>query len=119
MTTYPVLEHGQSRLGRWFRARRLRLALLIGAVETLVIVFTDATWRWALLLAAIIFAFYWFVGRKTRRDAVHQLSWTAAASQIMPVLVPVVAVLVGTLVIVALVLLTVIMLGLLYLDRRA
>ena len=49
----------------------------------------------------------------------HQVSWTAAASQIMPVLVPVAAVLVGGLVIVALVVLTVLMLGLLYLDRRA
>ena len=63
MVTFPVVEPGQSRLGRWLRARRLRLALLIGAAETLLIVFTDATWRWALVLAAVVFAFYWFVGR--------------------------------------------------------
>lgn len=119
MTAYPIVEPRHSRLGRWFRARRLRLALLLGALETLVIVFTDATWRWAVLVAALIFAIYWFVGRKTRHDSIHQVSWTAAASQIMPVLVPVVAVLVGTLVIVALVFLAVVMLALLYLDRRA
>jgi hypothetical protein len=119
MTTYPVLEHGQSRLGRWFRARRLRLALLIGAAETLLILFTSATWRWALVLAAIVFAFYWFVGRKTRYDTIHQISWTLAASQTFPVLLPVVAVFVSTLVIIALVFLAIAMLGLLYLDRRA
>ena len=119
MTTYPVLEHGQSRLGRWFRARRLRLGLLIGAAETLLVLFTSATWRWALIFAALVFAFYWFVGRKTRHDSVHQISWTLAASQTFPVLLPVVAVFVGTLVIVGLVLLALVMLGLLYLDRRA
>jgi hypothetical protein len=119
VTTYPVLEHGQSRLGRWFRARRLRLGLLIGAAETLLVLFTSATWRWALIFAALVFAFYWFVGRKTRHDSVHQISWTLAASQTFPVLLPVVAVFVGTLVIVGLVLLALVMLGLLYLDRRA
>jgi hypothetical protein len=119
VSAYPVLEHGQSRLGRWLRARRLRLALLIGASETLLILFSSATWRWALVLAALIFAFYWFVGRRTTHDSVHQISWTLALSQAFPVLVPVVAVLVGTLVIVALVFLAIIMLGLLYLDRRA
>jgi hypothetical protein len=119
VSAYPVVEHGQSRLGRWFRARRLRLALLIGASETLLILFTSATWRWALVIAALIFAFYWFVGRRTRHDSVHQISWTLAASQTFPVLLPVVAVFVSTLVIIALVFLAIIMLGLLYLDRRA
>lgn len=119
MATYPVLEHGRSRTGRWLRARRLRLALLVGALETVVIVFTDDTWRWALVLAALVFAFYYFVGRKARWDVVREVSWTAAASQILPVLVPVVVVLVGMLVIAAVIALAVIMIGLLYLDRRA
>lgn len=119
MATSSVLEHRESRLGRWFRARRLRLALLIGAVETLVIGVTDATWRWALVIAAAVFLFYWFVGRKTKYDSVHQISWTAAASQLMPVLVPVIAAIVGFFVIVAVVILAVAMIALLYLDRRA
>ena len=99
MATYPVLEHRESRVGRWFRARRLRLALLIGAVA--------------------VFLFYWFVGRKTRFEAVRQISWTAAASQLLPVLVPVIAALVGFFVIVAVIILAVVMIALLYLDRGA
>jgi hypothetical protein len=119
VTTYPVLEHRQSRFSRWFRARRLRIALLVGAIETLAIVLTDATWRWALVVAAIVFAFYWFVGRKSKYDSVRQISWTAAASQLLPVLVPVVVALVGFFVIVAVVVLAVLMVAMLYLDRRA
>jgi hypothetical protein len=119
VATYPALEHRESRIGRWFRARRLRLALLIGAVETLAIAVTDATWRWALVVAAVVFLFYWFVGRKTRYDAVRQISWTAAASQLLPVLVPVIAALVGFFVIVAVIILAVVMIALLYLDRGA
>jgi hypothetical protein len=119
VTTYPVVEHGASRLGRWLRVRRLRLALLVGALETIAIVFTGATWRWALVAAALVFAFYWLVGRNTKHDAVRQLSWTAAASQLMPVVVPVLAAFVATLVIVAVVALALVMVALLYLDRRA
>jgi hypothetical protein len=119
VTTYPVLEHRQSRFARWFRPRRLRIALLIGAVETLAIVLTDATWRWALVLAAIVFALYWFLGRKSRHESIRQISWTAAASQLLPVLVPVFVALVGVFVIVAVVVLAVLMVGMLYLDRRA
>ena len=119
MTTYPVIEQPTgSRLSRWLRARRLRIALLIGAVETVWIIFTDATWRWALVIAAAVFLFHFFIGRKIRFESVRQLSWTAAASQFMPVLVPLVAVIVGTLIAVAIIVLALVVLGLLLLDRR-
>jgi hypothetical protein len=119
VTTYPVLEHRESRFTRWFRTRKLRVALLVGAVETLAVVLTDATWRWALVLAAIVFALYWFVGRRSKHESVRQISWTAAASQLLPVLAPVLVALVGFFVIVAVVVLALLMAAMLYLDRRA
>ncbi len=119
MATYPALEHGQSRAGRWFRARRLRLALLIGGLEALLVVFGDLRWFWVVGVALVIFAFHVLVGRKSRFDSVRQVSWTAAASQLLPVLVPLLVVVIGTLVVVAVVVLALAMLAFLYLDRRA
>jgi hypothetical protein len=119
MATYPVVEHREGRLSRWLRARRLRIALLIGVLEALFVVFGDLGWFWVVGIALLVFAFYYFVGRTTRFDAVHQISWTAAVSQLLPLLVPLLVVLIGTLVIVAVVVLALAMAAFLYLDRRA
>jgi hypothetical protein len=120
MATYPVIEHRTSRAGRWLRARRLRIAFLIALVETLLILppIDVLDWFPVLAIAVVAFAFYLFVGRKSRFDAVRQLSWTAAASQVFPVVVPVVVVVVGTLVVVAVIALLLVVGALLFLDRR-
>jgi hypothetical protein len=120
MATYPVVEHRTSRAGRWLRARRLRIAFAVAVVETLLILppLEVLGWFAVLAIAAVVFAFYFFVGRKTRFDALRQLSWTAAVSQVLPLLVPVVLVVVSTLVIVAAVALLLIIGALLFLDRR-
>lgn len=118
MATYPVIEHRSSRLSRWLRARRLRIALLIGALETVWIIFTDATWRWAVVIAAAAFLFHIFIGRKVRFESVRQLSWTAAASQFMPVLVPLLAAVAFVVVVVAVVILALVVVALLIVERR-
>jgi hypothetical protein len=120
MATYPVIEHRTSRAGRWLRPRRLRIAFLIAVVETLLILppIDVLDWFPVLAIAVIVFALYFFVGRKSRFDAVRQLTWTAAASQVLPVVVPVVVVVVGTLVVVAVLALLLVVGALLFLDRR-
>jgi hypothetical protein len=118
VSSYPVVEAGTSRSGRWLRARRLRLALLIGAAETLYILFSDRGWFWALGVAALVIAFWWFVGRSTRFDWLRQLSWTLAASQLIVILVPLVGFALATLAVVAMIAVIAIVVLMLLLDRR-
>jgi hypothetical protein len=118
VTSYPVVEHGQGRVSRWVRERRVRLALLIGFVESLLIVFGDLSWFWAVLFAAGVFAFYFLVGRRTRYVAVHELSWVAALSQTLPVLIPVAIAVAGLVLLVAVVVVALVVLALLVLRRR-
>ena len=118
MVTYPVVEHGSTRAGRWLRARRLRIAFVIAVVETLLVVTNVLGWFAVLAIAAIVFAFYLFVGRKTRFDTLRQLSWTAAVSQLLPLTVPFVVLALGTLVLVAVIALLVVVGALLFFSRR-
>jgi hypothetical protein len=113
-----VIEHGGGRPARWLRANRLKIALLLGAAETLAILLTDATWAWALVVAAVIFAFHLWVGRKSQNETVRELSWAAAGSQLLPVLVPVIAFFVTAIAVIAVVVLAVVIGAMLFLDRR-
>jgi hypothetical protein len=103
VTTYPVLEHREGRSSRWLRDHRVRIAFVIALVETLLVIVNVIQWRWALLIAAAVFAFHFFAGRKARYSTVRQLSWTAAISQTLPVLVPFLLVVVGTILVIAIV----------------
>jgi hypothetical protein len=108
----------RSRGPGWLRENRLRIAVLVGAIETLAIAFTGATWRFALVLAAVAFAFYLLVGRRTANAIVRDVAWTGAASQVLPVLVPVIIYAVGLIVVIGVVVLAVVIAAMLYLDRR-
>ena len=112
------MELRESRSGLWLRARRLRIALLIGLVESVLVLVGDSGWYWILAAAAVAVAFYAFVGRDMRFHAGRELSWIAAASQLIAVLVPVLWELVKVVAIVALVLMAVILLVMLLADRR-
>jgi asparagine N-glycosylation enzyme membrane subunit Stt3 len=120
VVTYPVVEHQSTRAGRWLRARRLRIAFVIAVVETLLILppIDALGWFPVLAIALVVFALYFFVGRKSRHDTVRELSWTAAVSQLLPVFIPIIVVVVGTLVIVALFAVLIVIGVILFLDRR-
>lgn len=118
MTSSPALELKESERGAWLRARRLRLALLIGLVESVLVLVGNSGWYWVLAAAAVTVAFYLFVGRDFRFHTVRELSWIAAASQLIAVLVPVLWVLVKAVAIAVLVVLAVVLLVMLLTDRR-
>ena len=118
MATYPVLEHRASRTSRWLRTHRFRLAFLLAIAETALVITNVLSWRWVLLIAAIVFAFYFFVGRRFRNSTLRELSWTVALSQTMPVLVPVFVALAFTLAAVAVGILAIVVVAVLFLDRR-
>jgi hypothetical protein len=113
-----AIEHGTTRLGRWLRERRLRLAAWIALVEAILLVAHVIPKLSALLAAAALFLLYVFIGRTLRSDALRHASWIAATSQVLVALVPVLLIVVGTLALIVVGILAVVALVVLFTDRR-
>ena len=114
-----AIEHGTSRTGRWLRARRTRFALLIAAVEALLVaIFHDVSQFTVIALAIVATILYWYVGRNSRSDTFRQISWIAAVSQLAAVLAAIVAFLVFWTAIVLVVVFALVALFFVFTDRR-
>ena len=88
----PMIEGGSTRIGRWLRARRLRLALWVAVLEGLLVALTPDLTKWTvLIIGVVLLAFYMVAGRQMRWDVARQLSWIAAASQALAILVVILA----------------------------
>jgi hypothetical protein len=112
------IEHGQGRLGTLLRERRWQLVLWIVLVEGILVLFDTIPWWSVLVLAVLSFALYVASGRGHRNAAVREGTWIAAVSQLVVVLVPVLALVLTALAVMGLVLVAVGVLALLLLDRR-
>ena len=117
MEEQRVVEHRQSSSALWLRERRLRLALLIAFVESLLVLFSAHGWRYVIIAAILAVIAYWFVGRRGS-GVVYEITWVAAASQLLAVLVPVLWVLIKTVAIIVLVGLAIFLLVALLVDRK-
>jgi hypothetical protein len=114
-----MIEAGSTRIGRWLRERRLRLALWIAVIEGLIVALTSDISRWTVLvIAVIVLAFYVLAGRTMRWDVGRQLSWIAAASQSLAILVVISAFILGLVAIVVVALFAVVALVYLFSDYR-
>jgi uncharacterized integral membrane protein len=114
-----MIEAGSSRVGRWLRERRLRLALWVAVVEGVIVAVTPDITKWTvLILAIIVLAFYVLAGRNMNWDVGRQLSWIAAASQALAILVVILAFIVGLVAIVLVALFAVVALAYLFTDYR-
>jgi hypothetical protein len=83
-----MIEAGSTRTGRWLHQRRLRIALWTAAIEGVIVAATPDLSRWTVLvIGVIVLAFYVLAGRSMSWDVGRHLSWIAAASQAMAVLV--------------------------------
>jgi hypothetical protein len=83
-----AIEHGSTKGGRWLRERRVRITLIIAAVEGLLYLFGVLHWWAAVLLAVIALGFWWFVTRRSRSHTLRQVGWIFAASQLLVLCVP-------------------------------
>jgi hypothetical protein len=84
----PAIEAGSTRGGRWLRERRIRIALWAAVIEGLIAAFSQDIGRWTILvMAVIVLAFYIVAGRQLKWDVARELSWIAAASQVLAILV--------------------------------
>ena len=115
----PMIEGGSTRIGRWLRARRLRLALWVAVVEGLLVALTPDLTKWTVLIIGTIFlAFYMVAGRGMRWDVARQLTWIAAASQALAILVVILAFVLELVAIVAVVIFALVALAYLFSDSR-
>lgn len=118
VATSPTIEAGESSWGLWLQARRTRLALFIGLVESLAVLLGGVRWFVVLAIAAAMTALYIFIGREIRFHLLREILWIAAASQLIAVIVPVLWELVRFLAIIALVAMAAVLLVILLMDRR-
>jgi hypothetical protein len=115
----PMIEAGSTRTGRWLRERRIRLALWVAVIEGLLVAITPDLTKWTVLvIGAILLAFYIVAGRNMRWDVGRQLSWIAAASQALAILVVILAFVLKLVAIVAVVVFAIIALVYLFSDYR-
>jgi hypothetical protein len=91
-----VIDHRSGRAGRWLRAHRIHASLWIALVEGILVAFDVIPWWLAVLVAAASMVFYFWAGRDLPSYAARQVSWIAATSQALVVLVPVLVAVVGT-----------------------
>ena len=118
MASHVLVEHGESRLARRLRHNRLKVALAIAAVEGILVLAGAIAWWIVVLLALAALAAYVGWGREHESADVRVVTWTAAVSQLLVVLVPVVAGALVVLAAVAVVVVAAIALAALVLDRR-
>jgi hypothetical protein len=114
-----MIEAGSTRTGRWLRARRIKIALWAAVVEGLIAAFSHDIGRWTILaLAVIVLAFWMVAGRHMRWDVARELSWIAAASQVLAILVIIFAFVLKLVAIVAIVAFALIALVFLFSENR-
>ena len=116
---HPVIDAQSTRLSRWLRERRLKIALWIAAVEGLVVALAQGVSRWTVLFLAIaLLVVYMFAGRNVRWDAGRQIAWIVAASQILALLVVILVFVVKIFAVILVIAFALIALGYLFLDLR-
>jgi len=105
--------------GGWLRQRRNRIAFWIAAAEAIIVAVAHDVSRWTVMVvAAIAVAVYWFWGRNARTEAGRQLSWIFAASQVLAFVAAVLAIVIGTFVLILAAIFAAVALFILFTDRR-
>ncbi|HEY7197778.1 MAG TPA: hypothetical protein VH306_11370 [Gaiellaceae bacterium] len=117
MTSYPVIEHRAGRASGWLRPRRFRLALGAGLLQSILVVANVVQARWIVALA-VIAAIGWYFLRNSRSPFLREAGWTFVFAEAVALLVPLVALLVAGIVVIAVAALAVLVLVFLFLDRR-
>lgn len=118
MADEDVIEHGESASERRLRLLRFRIALCIAIVEGIVVLAGGLHWWVTVLLAVVAVGAYLGYGRAHERSRVRSLTWIAAVSQLVVVVVPALVAIAVALAVVVLVLLAIAVLVVLLLDRR-
>jgi FtsH-binding integral membrane protein len=112
-----VVEHRESPRSRRLRVNRMRIALVLAALEGILVLSGAIPWWVVVLVALAAVVFYVYVRNEGRSELV-QLAWIAAFANVLLLLVPVAATIVTALAIVLVVVFAVVALIALARDRR-
>ncbi len=110
-----AVEHGP---GGWLKSRRNRLALWIASAEGIIVAISHDLTKWVVVALAVVAVVGWAYGRHAGSSFVRQVLWIFAASQLLALLLVLIAVIVKWAVILALVVFAVLGLAFLLYDRR-
>ena len=117
MGPQPVIEHGESGSTRWLKERRLRAALVIGFVESILVIASQLRWFWVVAAAVLALVVWYFVRQRFGPGTIREVAWILAASQLIAVVVPVLWELFKVAAIIALVVIAVVLLAVLLRER--
>jgi len=93
---HPVIDAHSTRMSRWLGERRLRLALWIAVLEGIVVAVRGDISRWTVVVIALaVLGIYMATRDRVQWDAGRQVIWIVAASQVMALLVVILAFFVG------------------------
>jgi len=116
---HSVIEAHTTRMSRWLRERRLRLALWIAVLEGIVVAVRGDISRWTVVvIAALVLLVYMSLRERINWDAGRQILWIVAASQVMALLVVILAFVVGVIALVLVGLFALVALVYLFSDLR-
>ena len=115
----PVIDSDSTPVGRWLRARRVRLAIWVAVDEGLIVALENDISKWTVMILAIaVLALYFVAGRNLKWDVGRQLAWIAAASQVLALLVALFAFILWGVAVGVIVVLAILALVYLYSDLR-
>jgi hypothetical protein len=114
-TSPQAVEPGR---GGWLRARRTRFALWIALGEGIVVAVLSDVTKWTVVALAALAAIVWVFGRHAGSSTLRQVLWIFAVSQLLALLLVLLAVFFKWLLILGLVAFAVIGLAFLFFDRR-
>ncbi len=117
MASDILIEHGETRLARRVRQNRVKVALAIAALEGILVLAGAIPWWIVVLLALVALVGYAGWGRAHESADVRVATWTVAVSQLLVVLVPVLAGALVVLAALAVVVVAAVALAVLLLDR--
>jgi hypothetical protein len=104
--------------GRWLQHRRIRLAAWIAAAEGIVVLFSHDITKWTVIVLAVVGSVAWLGGRESRSRTVRQVLWIFAASQLLAVILVILAWILKLAIILAVVVLAIGGLAYLFIERR-
>ena len=112
-----MIEHRQGRFGRWLRERRVAIAIWIAVIEGLLLIVHAIPRLLTLAIAVLIVVVFFWLGHRLRPGPLKDVAWIAAVSQAFVMLIPILAILVGTLAFIAVGILAVLALVVLFTSR--
>jgi len=116
---HPAIDVRSTRLSAWVRERRLRLALWIAVFEGIVVTIRGDISRWTVVvIATLVLTIYMSLRERIHWDAGRQFLWIVAASQVMALLVVLLAFIVGAVALILVVLFAIAALVYLVSDLR-